>query len=188
MDYLHTHPDAVIRFHASDMIIYIESDAAYLVLPQARSRVASIFYLSNATSGRPPLNRAIQVTCKTLQNVVSSVAEAETGGIFIGGQQAYPIITALSELNHPQSAKGNRISTDNSTAKVVLTANLRQKLSKAFDMQYWWIKDRIKQRQFELVWEPGKENRAEYFTKHFPPKHHLIQCQIFLQQAKLIRL
>ena len=27
MDYLHTHPDAVLRFHASGMIVYIESDA-----------------------------------------------------------------------------------------------------------------------------------------------------------------
>ena len=76
MDYLHTHPDAVIQFHASDMILYIESDAAYLILPQGGIRFASIFYLSNATSGRPPLNRAIQVICKTLQNVVSSANEA----------------------------------------------------------------------------------------------------------------
>ena len=145
MDYLHTHPDAVIQFHASEMIIYIEYDAAYLVLPQACSRVSSIFYLSNATPGRPLLNRAIQVICKTLKNVVSSAAKAETGGIFIGGQQAVPIITALSELNHPQPASGTRTSNDNSTAKGVLTAKLRQKLSKALDMRYWWIKDRIKQ-------------------------------------------
>ena len=141
MDYFHTHPNAVVRFHARNMILYIESDAAYLVLPQAHSHVASIFYLRNATAGRPPLNGAIQVICKTLQNVVSSAAEAETGGIFIGGQQAVPIITALSKLSHQQPASGTRISTENSTAKGVLTANLRQKLSKAFDMQYWWIKD-----------------------------------------------
>ena len=96
MDYLHTQPDAVVRFHASDMILYTESDAAYLLLPQACSCVASIFYLSNATAGRPPLNGAIQVIFKTLQNVVSSTAKAETGGIFIGSQQAIPIITALS--------------------------------------------------------------------------------------------
>ena len=100
------------------MILYIESDTDYLVLPQARSRVASIFYLSNATSGRLPLNGAIQVIYKTLQNVVSSTAEAETGGIFIGGQKAVPIITTLSELNHPQPASGTRISNDNSTAKM----------------------------------------------------------------------
>ena len=119
------------------MILYIESDAAYLVLPQARSRVASIFYLINATAGRPPLNGAIQVICKTLQNIVSSAAEAETGGIFIGDQQAVHIITALSEINHQQPASGTRISADNSTAKGVLTVNLFQKLSKAFDMRYW---------------------------------------------------
>ena len=184
MDYLHTHPNAVVQFHASDMILYIKSDAAYLVLSQARSCVASIFNLSNATFGRPPLNGAIQVIFKTLQNVVSSVAEAETGGIFISGQKAVPIIATLSELNHQQPASGTRISTDSSTAKDFLAANLQQKLSKAFDMRYWWIKDRIKQHKFELVWEPVKENRADYFTKHFLPKHHLIQRQIFLQQAK----
>ena len=49
MDYLHTHPHAVVRFHASYTILYLESDASYLVLPQACSRFASIFYLSNAT-------------------------------------------------------------------------------------------------------------------------------------------
>jgi hypothetical protein len=35
MDYLHTYPDAVLRFYASDMILIMETDAAYLVLPQA---------------------------------------------------------------------------------------------------------------------------------------------------------
>ena len=122
----------------------------------ARSRVARIFYLSNATVGCPPLKGTVQVICKTLQNVVSSTAEAETGGIFISCQQEVSIITALSELNHQQPASGTRISTDNSTAKGVLIANLRQKLSKAFYILYWWTKDRIKQRQFKLVWEPGK--------------------------------
>ena len=134
VDYLHTHTDAVVQFHASDVILYIESNADYLVLPQACSCVASIFYLGNTTSGRPPLNGTIQVISKTLQNVVSSAVEAETGGIFIGGQQAFPIITAMSELNHPQPASGTLISTDNSTAKCVLTANLCHKLSKSLDM------------------------------------------------------
>jgi hypothetical protein len=30
LDYLETHPDATIRYHASDMIIHIHSDASYL--------------------------------------------------------------------------------------------------------------------------------------------------------------
>ena len=33
MDYAATQPDAVIRFHASDMCLHIDSDATYLIHP-----------------------------------------------------------------------------------------------------------------------------------------------------------
>jgi len=36
MDYLYTHPKAIIHLTASDMILYLVLDAAYLVLPEAR--------------------------------------------------------------------------------------------------------------------------------------------------------
>ena len=37
LDYAPTYPDATIRYHARDMCLYIESDAAYLVQARARS-------------------------------------------------------------------------------------------------------------------------------------------------------
>ncbi len=39
-------------------------------------------------------------------------------------------------------------------------------------MRYHWLKDRIAQKQFQLYWAPGKLNKADYYTKHFPPAHH----------------
>jgi len=30
-------------------------------------------------------------------------------------------------------------------------------------MRYYWIKDRIKQKQFNLTWRPGVDNMADYF-------------------------
>ena len=35
-----------------------------------------------------------------------------------------------------------------------------------------------------MVQEQDKENWPDNFTKHFPPKHYLLQRHIFLQQAK----
>ena len=35
-DYLYTYPNAKIRFYASDMKLYIDSDAAYLIAPKAK--------------------------------------------------------------------------------------------------------------------------------------------------------
>jgi hypothetical protein len=44
LDYLATHPDATIRYHASDMILHIHSDASYLSVSNARSRLGCLFF------------------------------------------------------------------------------------------------------------------------------------------------
>ena len=79
MDYLHTHPKAKIRYNASGMQLYIDSDAAYLVAPKAKSRVAGYFYLSdkyvkNSEQPTPTLNGTIHIECKLLNHVVSLAA------------------------------------------------------------------------------------------------------------------
>jgi hypothetical protein len=43
---LATHPDAAIRYHASDMILHIHSDASYLSVSNARSQLGGLFSLS----------------------------------------------------------------------------------------------------------------------------------------------
>ena len=45
MDYTHTYSDVIIRYKASSMYLYVESDAVYLVLPKACSRGTGHFYL-----------------------------------------------------------------------------------------------------------------------------------------------
>lgn len=46
LNYAATHPDATVRYNASDMILAVDSDASYLSAPKARSRVAGYHYLS----------------------------------------------------------------------------------------------------------------------------------------------
>ena len=81
-----------------------------------------------------------------------------------------PIRMTLEEMGHKQPA--TKIVTDNATAAGILNNNMKQVRSKAIDMRYYWVQDRIKQKQFILIWKPGKENRADYFTKRHPPSHH----------------
>ena len=66
LDYVTTHPDATVKFHASDMVLWAHSDASYLSEPKARSRAGGFYYLSSKptypiTSNQPapPLNGAI---------------------------------------------------------------------------------------------------------------------------------
>ena len=43
LDYMATHPDAIIRYYPSDMILNVHSDTNYLTAPKARSRAGGIF-------------------------------------------------------------------------------------------------------------------------------------------------
>jgi hypothetical protein len=178
MDYAYTHPNAVIRYHASDMQLWIISDAAYLVKPNARSRYAGLFYLGDKPPPPPAslttkLNGAILVECKTIKNVVASAAEAETGGVFGNAQTGLVIHLALQDLGHKQHAIP--LQTDNSTAHSFVTKNIKQRRSKTWDMRWNWLRDKITQTLFRVYWAQGKTNEVDYFTKHHPPMHHINQ-------------
>ena len=104
LNYLSTYPNATIRFYESDMILYVDSDAAYLISEGAKSRIAGYFYCSNKSTTKPPsppLNAHIHVECKLLRHVVTSAAEAETAGLFLNGQKVIEIKQMLHALGHP---------------------------------------------------------------------------------------
>jgi hypothetical protein len=56
LDYLATHPDATIRYHAFHMILHIHSDASYLSVSNARSRIGGLFFLGNKSREQDKLN------------------------------------------------------------------------------------------------------------------------------------
>ena len=181
MDYVYTYPNTFIRYYASDMVLHIDSDAAYLVAPKARSRVAGYFHLANHPNNpaKTTPNGAVHVECKTLRHVVSSAAEAETAGVFHNAQTALPIRVILQALDHPQPP--TPIKTDNSTANGFIHDNIHQKRSKSWDMRYYWLRDRQTQQQFLFFWDKGSNNDADYFTKHFPASYHRVKRSRYVQ-------
>ena len=66
------------------MVLMVDSDTAYLVMPNTKSRIVDYFQLSDhpTKTNNPKLNGAIFVVYKALKNVVSSSAECETVGLF----------------------------------------------------------------------------------------------------------
>jgi hypothetical protein len=185
LNYAATHPDATIRYKASDMILYDHSDASYLSEPKARSRAGGHFFLSQkpsdptkAPTQQPPLNGPIHTVCQILRNVMASAAESEVGALFLNAQDAIPIRNTLIELGHPQPP--TPIQTDNSTAAGFANDTIKQKRSKAIDMRFYWLKDRAQQGQFLIYWRPGTENLGDYHTKHHSPSHHRHMRSTFL--------
>jgi hypothetical protein len=59
LDYLATHPDATVRYHASDMILQIHSDASYLSYSNAHSRLGGLFFCGDKSPHEDNLNGSI---------------------------------------------------------------------------------------------------------------------------------
>ena len=177
LDYCATHPTSTIRYHASDMVLKLHSDSSYLNAIGACSRQGRHFFLGNK-SGPDILNGAILHVAAIMKMVLSSAAEAEFGALFHNTKEATPLRTTLEELGHPQPP--TPVLVDNSTAVGLANDTVTQRRSRAIDMHFYWIWDRVKQNQFHLYWAPAHLNLADYFTKHHTPSHHCRMCKYFV--------
>jgi hypothetical protein len=179
LNYCNTHPETKIRYHASDTILHIHSDASYLLENESKSRAGGFFYMDSDTKTDQKLtNGAILIISKVLKHVMSSVAEAEIGAVFINAKEGAVLRTKLEELGHKQPP--TPMEKDNTTATGYSNGTIKQKRTKAMDMRFYWIKDRVKQGKFNVYWGPGYQNLADSFTKHHSPAHHKRMREIYI--------
>jgi hypothetical protein len=89
-----------------------------------------------------------KIISKVLKHVMSSAAEAEIGAAFINAKEGAVLRTTLEELGHPQLP--TPMETDNTTATGYSNGTIKQKHTKAMDMRFYWIKDRVRQGQFNV--------------------------------------
>jgi hypothetical protein len=190
LNYCATHPDATLCYRASGMGLHGHSDGSYLSETAARSRVGGIFFLSDRAppdgpavvpdpnAPPPPLNGAVLVVSSILKAVMSSAAEVETGALFYNCKEATVLRTTLEDMGHPQPA--TPVQTDNSCAAGIANDTVKQRRSKAMDMRFYWVRDRVKTGEFIIHWRRGTDNLADYFTKHHSPAHHRLMRSRYL--------
>ena len=83
------HPDAIVTYNASSMVLAAHSYALYLSESNARSRDRGHFFMSSNTD-MPPNNGAVMTISQIIKAVLSSAAEAKVGALFINCQEAVP--------------------------------------------------------------------------------------------------
>ena len=168
LDYAASQEEAVITYHASDMVLACHSDASYLSEPGARSRAGGHFFMSS-NAAMPANNGAVLNIAQIIKTVMTSAAEAEIGAMYINAREAVPQRMTLSEMGHPQPR--TPMQTDNSAAHAVVTKKLQPRRTKAMYMRFHWLICRDAQGQFRYYWKPGTMNLGDYWAKHHPSVH-----------------
>ena len=170
LDYAASHPNASIRYCASDMILALDTDGSYLSEPEGKSRAAAYYYLTKHND--PDFhNGAVLVLSAIIKHVMASASETELAALFYGCKEAIPLRTTLEEMGHQQPGP-TPVTTDNTTAVGLTLNTMSPKASKSMDMRFQWLKCRCAQSLFRYLWAKGVKNRADYPSKHHSASHH----------------
>jgi hypothetical protein len=118
--------------------------------------------------------------------VVASADESEVGACFHSAQSGAPLRVTLTELGHTQPP--TPLCTDKSTAFGILNETIKHKRSKAMDMRYHWLTDRVRQKKFDIYWRPGHESLGDYHKKYYSAQHHKDMRGLILHQANSLQV
>jgi hypothetical protein len=55
-------------------------------------------------------------------------------------------------------------------------------------MRYHWLTDRVRQKQFDVYWRPGRENLGDCHMKHHSAQHHKDMRVLILHQANSLQV
>jgi hypothetical protein len=186
LNYVAQFPDAKIVYRPSNMQLAIHSDESYCSEPMSRSRSAGFSTCGPIIYSGPDLpssvNGPIRVSTTIIPTVVNSAMEASYAAMYLNALNATADRQTLSDLGHPQEP--TIITYDNTAAGNMANKTAKVKRSKAIDMRYHWIQDRIEQSQFKVRWAPGHCNLADYPSKAHPIHHFKTLRPFFISLPK----
>ena len=137
LDYAATHPEAVVTYWSSSMVLAAHSESSYLSETKSRSRVGGYFFMASDIA-IPENNGAMHIVAQIIKTVMSSAAEAELGALYINCRKAIPARHLLEAMGHRQPP--TPMQTNNSTALGVVNNKIQPKQIKAMDMRFHWLR------------------------------------------------
>ena len=108
-----------------------------------------------------------------MKNVLESSMEEELVELFVNFQRGVALRIPLNEMGHHKPPTPGV--TDSSIEDVFVNDNIQQHRARVTDMVFNWVNKRVIKGHYLVYWERGKNNLENYFTKHHPTKHHLME-------------
>ena len=184
LQYLAHHPEPAIVFKPSNMQLCIHADGSHLSEPKARSRAAAVLFLGDPLFAGPQDTDAIHTMqgpvatlCAKLPMVTQAAAETEYASSYMAAQLGEHVRRILIDLGYPQ--KPTDIVYDNTIAGKMANKTCKLRRSRAIDMRFHWLRDRVEQGHFRMVWRAGVENLADFLSKAHPVHHFKAMVPFF---------
>jgi hypothetical protein len=177
LQYCAHHPDHTITYRPSNMQLVIHSDGSHLSESYSRSRAAGVFYFGDPIFRGPDDEQQLQAMqgpvatlCAIIPTVCQAANECEYACCYMTAQIGEHIRNTAEAFGHPQNA--TEIIYDNELSGKMANNTCKLRKSKAIAVRYHWLRDRVVQGHFKMVWRPGLHNLADFLSKAHPVHHY----------------
>ena len=184
LGHLMQHPNVTVRFHASDMQYRVFGDVSHNSVSRGRSRAGGYGWFG-WKSDPLRLNGSVFTMSSVLDVVTSSACEGEYGAAYMVARHTVWIRAIARALGHPQDP--THLYCDNTCAVGLAGDTLKTAKTKAIDLRFHWLRDRVRQGQFHIIWVPTEDNLADFFTKALPVHQHVQRAKQMVISAPLVR-
>ena len=155
---------------------------------QKRADVAKFFQGQTNKRKMPPTSTPVSHNCPTPETNVTeetTTTETTTTETTLPPEKVHSsmmLYQHIVKLTKDGSDYHQRLSKKKSafpTAASIANSTVKLRRSKAMDMRYFWVQDRVNQKHFWIYWDRGLQNLADYFSKHHPTSHHRVMRPIY---------
>ena len=149
LDFSATHPDRITEYRKCGLNIGTG------VTKQIQWVFFSRPKLKNTNSIDAPGKWTSACKCSIMKNVMASATKAVLGRLFEKYHKATSTRTSLADIVHIQPP--TPVETDNIAANIIFNGTAKQKIPRAIYMRFYWVRDRIRQNDFQVFWEEEKK-------------------------------
>jgi hypothetical protein len=96
--------------------------------------------------------------------------EAKLDVLFLNHQKGIIFLLTLEDLGHPQPKI--LVPCDNATTDGIANNIIKWQRSRAMEMRYFGVGNKVSQDIYSLSWHPRQENLGDYQSKHHPGAYH----------------
>jgi hypothetical protein len=95
------------------------------------------------------------------------------------------LLTRTKKMGHPQPP--TPINCNNSTVVGIANNTVKWQHSQSMEMRIFWVADAVAQGKFDIKYFPGKENLADYQSKHHTGAHNVEVRPWYLQEPTSVQ-
>jgi hypothetical protein len=190
LDYIWTHPDAKIRYRASNMILNVHSNVSYLSAPKAQSCAGGYVFLNSIPQDSKPIiiNGTSHTSHAQSENLLQRLLPKPNLALLFSMHRKLKYYSLSLKNSGTHNCLRHLFTSRTQPPLALPTTQSKDNSPKPWRCGTFWLLDGEVQKLIRFYYQPGRENIGVYLSKHHSSDihHHVHPCYVHMNNSPTV--